>query len=539
MEQIKKMNDFNHKSKFESDECSIKGICSLSPVVAAMKSVIFAFLQELAFYISKITAYGGKNEQIKNNFIETFSILISNSEYSQESLNTIINTIFDTLTQIKELYHQLCKQNDSPIKYYKSQVKLPKDFTIADVVKQGHKYSQKIMQSFNQEQKTGFDVLLSVLKSICLYMIELQNLDVNIDDYYIKMLSAIEIYSFDGITHEQIVEHIKTFAKIDHELMLRLFEARQEKYGKFIQTDVLISHKEGKAILVAGTDMREMELLLEATKDKGIDIYTHGQMITAHTLPKLKAYPHLVGHYGKGLEAYITDFSSFPGAVFLTKLSLFRVETLYSGAIYTTDKIVPTGISRIKDYDFEPLVKSALFAEGFEESGNPEIIKVGISEGQNIQKMMDLIEKINNNELKNIITIGVSNNSFSQKEYFERFLDLPKNDSFIISLSYKKEKNNVLAFYADYSFPLLHKLLNNLLPLKEAHNLKINCLYTRCEPHTLPSLINLSTLGVHKVYFGECPPNLFNPAIVDYIMDKFGISRYTTPEADYKSMTQD
>lgn len=533
------MNDFNHKSKIESDECSIKGICSLSPIVAAMKSVIFAFLQELAFYISKITAYGGKNEQIKNNFIETFSILISNSEYSQESLNIILNTIFDTLNQIKELYYELCNKNGAPIKYYKTQVKLRKNFTIADVVKQGHRYSQKITQSFNQEQRTGFDVLLATLKSICLYLIELQNLDVNIDDYYLKMLSAIEIYSFEGITHEQIVEYIKKFAKVDHELMLMLFDARQEKYGTFIQTDVLISHKEGKAILVAGTDMREMELLLEATKDKGINIYTHGQMITAHTLPKLKAYPHLVGHYGKGLETYITDFSSFPGAIFLTKLSLFRVEALYRGGIYTTDKIVPSGISRIKDYDFEPLIKSAFLAEGFEDSNNPEIIKVGIPTEDNNQKMMNLMEKITKNEVKNIFTIGVSNNSLPQKEYFEKFLDLPKNDSIIISAFYKKERNNIISFYADYSIPLLHKLLDKLLPLKEAYNLKINCLYTRCEPHSLPSLIHLSTVGVNKIYFVTCSPNIFNPNIVDYIMNIFGISKYTTPEADYRAMIQD
>lgn len=533
------MSDFIDKHKIECDECSIKGICSLSPIAAAMKSVIFAFLQELAFYILKIRAFGGRNEQIKNNFIETFSILISNSEYTQENLNGIINTIFVTLVQVKELYQELCKQNNTGIRYYKSQIKLHKDFTVTDIIKQGHKYSDKFKQSFNQDQQTGFDVILIILKSICLYMIELQNLDVDIDNYYLELLSAIDTHSFEGITHEQIIEYMIKYAKFDCELMNMLSTARQERYGKFTKTDVLISPKAGKAILVAGTDMREMEKLLEATKDKGIDVYTHGQMITAHTLPKLKAYSHLVGHYGKGLETYMTDFSSFPGAVFLTKLSLFKIESLYRGGIFTTDKIVSSGISRLKDYDFEPLIKSALSAEGFEESSPTEFIKFGVAEDELDEKMNYLIEKIKNHKVKNIFTIGVSNNSPVQKEYFERFLKLLNDDCFALSLSYKNGSTNIFSANADYSFPLLYKVLDKLLPLKEAFGLKINCFYTRCEPHTLPSLISLRNTNVNKIYFGSCSPNLFNPALIDYVAKEFDISGYTTAESDFKSMVED
>lgn len=532
------MNDFC-KNKFECDECSIKGICSLSPVAAAMKSVIFAFLQELAFYILKIRAFGGRNEQIKNNFIEIFSILISNSEYTQESLNSIINTIFDTLSQVKLLYQNLCNENNTSIKYYKTQVRLNKNFTFSDIIKQGQKYSRRLKQNFTDEQRRGFDVVLIILKSICLYLIELQNMGIDIDNYYMKMLTAVEMHNFEGIAQGQILEYMKKIAKTDSELVQLLCDARQEKYGKFVLTDVLISHKKGKAILVSGTDMKEMEMLLEATKDIDINIYTHGQMIIAHTLPKLKEYKHLVGHYGKGVESYMTDFSSFPGVVFLTKLSLFRVESLYRGGVFTTDKIVAGGIGKIKDYDFEPLIKSALMAEGFEETTHHESIKVGFSEQEVNKKFEELVEKIKNNKIKNVFLVSGTDISVSQKEYMDKFFSLIESNSFVLSFYPTKEKENVLFVNTDFAVPLLRDLLNLLFPLKQSFEFKINCLFTRCEPHTISNLVNLRDVNVDNIYFGTCPPTLFNPLLLEHIFDVFNIKRYTTPELDYKTMTKD
>lgn len=533
------MNDYNCKNKFECDECSIKGICSLSPVAAAMKSVIFAFLQELAFYIIKVRMFGGRNEHIKNNFIEIFSILISNSEYTEDGLNSIINNIFETLIQVKILYQDLCKKNNTLVKYYKTQVRLNKNFTVAEIVKKGHKYSTKIKQNFTEEQRNGLDSVLIILKSICLYLVELQNLEFDIDNYYMELLSAIEVYSFEEISHEQIIEYLKKFAKLDSELMRLLYKIRQERYGEFVQADVLFSHKKGKAILVSGTNMKEMEMILEATKDKGLDIYTHGQMITAHTLPKLRAYSHLVGHYGKDKDSYMTDFSSFPGAVFLTKLSLFKVENLYRGGIFTTDKIVASGIGRIKDYDFEPLIKSALSAEGFEDASETKVVKFGFTEEEIDNKNNELVEKIKRNEIKTIFLVGVPSSIDYKKEYFDQLFSLINNESYIYSLFPGEAKENAFFLRVDFGHPLLYRLLDLILPIKKHLNTKINLLLTRCDSHTIPGVIDVKNLDLDNVYMGVCSPNLFNPALIQYIMSTFSINKYTTPEADYKAMTED
>jgi len=526
--------NYQVNKKNENDECNIHGICSISPTASAIKSAIFAHLQELAFYVLKVRDFGARNNQIKNSFIEIFSTLIPNYEYTQENLNHILPTLQGFIVDVKNMYKQLCEEKNIEANFFKNQMKLGEKYTISDVVKQGQKYNDKINSKLSEDQKKGLEIIIIILKSICLYIVELQSLDVDIDKYYEELLLAINPKNFNELSTEEIKELMKKYSLTDNELMSIVFEARKKEFGEFIETDILLSPKEGKAILVAGTDLHDLKLLLEATKDKGINIYTHGRMITGHTFEKLKTYPHLMGHYGKGIDDYISDFSSFPGAILLTKMSLFRVEKLCFCKLYTTDKITNLNATPIKDNDFEPIIHSALREDGFEET-EPEIKeKFGINEQNYINEVAQLVERVSKNEIKNIFTIGVSNKIDSQIEYFKRFLKLLNKDCFAISFNYKDGLKNILYNNIDYAFPYLYKALDALLKVKQASGLKIYILNSRCEPHTIPNMIHLKTLGVDKIYFYPCQSSQMNPTLTDLLLKLFDMSEYTTPENDFK-----
>jgi len=479
---------------------------------------------------------GARNDKIKNNFIEAFSVLIPNSDYNQDNIHNIVSGIYEDLHQIKEHYKQLCESTNVSVKYYKTRIKLSKDFVITDVIKQGQKYDENFNKDFSEEQRKGFEIILVILKSICMYMVELQDLKIDIDKYYKELIAALCIKHLSDITMEQIKALMQKYAKIDYELMAMVFEAKKSEFGDFVEAEVSISPREGKAILVAGANMKELELLLEATKDKGINIYSHGQMITGHNFPKLKVYPHLIGHWGKGAEHFASDFSSFPGPIFLTKLSLFKAESLYSCKIFTSDKAVPTGLSLVKDNDFEPLIKSALFAEGFDETEPEETIKSGIIEQNYLNSLSEILNRIESGEIKYIFVIGVSNKISSQIEYFKKFLSLLKKDCFVISFYSEENVKNLLFNSLDYVFPFLYKALNIFFKLKETFDIKINILYTRCEPHTISNIIYTKNLGVDHIYLYPCSPILINPSLVDFLVELFDIKLYTTPEADLKTM---
>jgi hydroxylamine reductase len=521
----------------EYDECNINGICSISPTLAAIKSAILEFLTEHAFYIREIHSFNAKNNEIKNDFIETFSILITNSEYNEETLHKIISETIESITRTKNTYKNLCEEKNIPPKFFKSQIKLKSDFQFLDIIKKGQKFSNKFKQNLSEEQIKGFDMIINIIKSIVIYIIELQHFGVDFDKYYVEILDALSIQRLKKLTKKQIIEYMQKYSKVDYELLNLIFELRKKEFGNFTEKEVITSEQKGKAILVAGANLKELELILEATKDKNINIYTHGQMITGHIFEKFKEYPHLIGHWGKGAEYYLSDFSSFPGPIFLTKLSLFRVENLYFNKFFTTAKFVSKNTTPVVDNNFEPLIKSALRSEGFEETKSVEKIKVGFIEENYNKEIDNIIEKIKSKKIKYFFGIGVSNKTKVQTDYFKRFFELLTDDCFALSFYYKNKKHqNILLINLDYAFPVLYQVLDRLLPLKKDYDLSLNVLMTRCEPHTIPNLIKLKSMGLDNIYFHQCSPNLINPALMDLMLEWIGISRYTAADIDMNSI---
>lgn len=528
--------DHNQANKTEYDECAIHGICSINPALAFMQEVILIYLETLAFYLLEVEALGLCNKNIRKDVIDVFSGLTANVEYNQEHLNSLISKLYGDLFETKEIYKSLCNEKNIPLKYLKSPIKVSKQFNLADVITQGQKNLTKKNETFSENQKKMLDALLLILKSTCLYIVELQELNVNIDEAYKELLSTLSIMNFDSIKIEKLDEIIEKSVKLDNELMQKTFEARKSEFGDLTSTEVSISTKPGKAILVTGANMKELDLILKATQDRGIDVYTHGQMIVGHTFPKLKAYPHLVGNYGKGVENCVSDFSSFPGAIYLTKLALYQMGHLCRGRIFTSDKIAQSGVITLKDNDFEPLIQSALSAEGFTETKPNESIKIGLIEEGFMQRIHEIADKIETKKIKHLFAIGVSDNTESQKQYFEKFLELLEDDCFAVSASYTNNRENVLPINIDYVFPFAYKTIEFLTQRKIFADLNTTVFYTHCEPHTIPNLFMMKYVGIKNIYFGSCPANLMNPALIETLRETLNIKKYTNPKEDIEKI---
>lgn len=521
------------------DECNIKGVCSISPTLSAIKSAILAVLIELSFYIIRLNELGEKSPALKNYFVDVFSILITITDYREEDLSNFVVNTQSKIKEIKLLYQSFCERDNLKAKFFKPEIKLCQDFKFVDLIKQGQKYADKIKKNFSDEQQKGYELILVTLKSICLYIIELRNLNVDFEKYYEVLLSAINKRKLNEFTVEELKSCLQKYSQVNKELMSFVFEARKKEYGELIETEVSISHKEGKCILVSGSDLKELELLLEATKDKGISVYTHGSMLSSHTFPKLKAYSHLVGHYGKGTEYYMSDFSMFPGPILLTTVSLFKVESLYFSKIFTTNRVASINTRPLIDFNFEPLITSALRSEGFEETTHEPPIKIGLVEEEFNRKIYEIADTIKEGKIKNIFLIGYSNKTKAQIEYFKKFMTLIDDNNYAISFYYKNNDNskNLFLVNTDYSFIFANKILNVLTPLKKSYDFKINILTTRCDPHIVPNLINFRSQGVDKIYFHQCSPVLINPALIDLSLEWYNIEKYTNPETDFREMT--
>lgn len=531
--------DSYQKNKIETDECISRGICSISPALSFLQAVIQSYLKELAFYLLKLKEFGITNEKIKENVIDVISGLIVSVEYSEEQFSKMSSTLYEDLSQAKKLYFSLCEKNNIKPEFLKSNIKSPTKTNYSEAIRLGQKIVAKKNEKYNAEQKQLFELIFIVIKSICIHLVELKEFDVEEDGAYESLLQLLDSMNAEEISLESLQETIKKVVELDRNTLQKLQDTREERYGAVVPTEVSLSTRPNKAILVSGSNIRELELLLKATENKGIDVYTHGHLLMAHAFPKLKAYPHLVGHFGKGGDAHMIDFAAFPGVVFMTRHSLQRVENLFRSSVYTTDIIAPKGVITIKENNYKPLVDAALWAKGFTSLHEREPIKITIEEKKILQKITEVADKIESGEIKHFFVIGRPNHTQTQKEYFEALLNLIGNDSFVLSFSYTNNASNVLCVESDYAFHIIYQSLKIITRKVEMEKLDLIALFTRCDAHTIPNLLNLKYMGVKKLYFADCSPTLINPSIVEAVRDMFGIKNYTNPKMDLQDMLAD
>lgn len=529
------MQNDKHK-KTEEETCMLTGTCSISPFLSSIHAIILIYLEELAFYLTELKMLGITNEEIKENIIQIFSELITNVEYHQEKINYSISTIYKDLYNAKELYKDLCQKNHVTPSSLKSSIKISKSFTVPQAITQGQKFFSNKIKNIDEEQKNLIEMMLILAKSICIYVTELKWLNTDYNEAYEALIDILSLMNFEKFSNKNLEEIIEKYTKLDHKFMLKVFEAKKALFGKFIASEVTVSTRPAKAILVSGNNLKELALILEATKDKNIDVYTHGEMIIAHAFEKLKAYPNLVGHFGKGVEHSMLDFSKFKGAIFLTKLSLHKIKIMYHGSVFTSDTNSPPGITVIKENNFEPLIQSALSSKGFTELETYKSIEVGVNEEYFIKKINEIANKVDTNEIKHVFMVGVPNKTEAQKDYFLDFLNLLGSDCFALSFTDTTNRENVLYINVDYSTPFVYIALNIFIQRKSFEKMKSILLYTKCEPHTIPTIFNMKYMGINDVYFTNCSPDVINPSLTDWMKERLKLKTYTNPQSDLKDM---
>lgn len=508
-----------------------------NPHMVFLTEILIEYLRELSVYILKLKKLGIANEKIKEHIIETISMGILNVEYNESTFFEAINKLFNAMLNAKELYINVCKRNNIKFKLLKSSLKPPSKLSFSELILRGQKIFNFKYANLNVEHMSLIELYMNVIRSICVNLVQLRMFGYDDEEVYEALLVTFAIKStFIPFIQKFLPKRINQLAKHNNKLLRKIHEIKRERYGEIEPTEVSMTTKQGKAILVAGMNLKELELLLEATKDKGIDIYTYGYMLQTHLYPKFKEYPHLVGHFGEDVANYVMDFNAFPGAILLTKHSFLNVEKLFTCRIYTTDHIAIKGVGVIQNNHFEPLIEAAMHSEGFEETTSRTSLNLYLSEKIIIEKINKITQKIKNGEIKHLFVIGISNNTKTQEEYFNEFLDLLGESCFVISMSYHKDTDNFLFIHAGHSYPMFYNVLDELTKNINIEQLDPVILFTRCEMHSFANLLYIKQLGIKKMYFTDCPPALINPVLTKFVKETFDVKDYTTPERDLKEM---
>lgn len=522
------LNDIN--------ECTSRGACSVSPAISALEELAVIFLQHNACYILKLERLGAKNDNIKYQIINTLASLVSVNEFNDKQLYEIVRNEYFLLEDTKKNYRQLCKKENLIPKEIKSVSGFNSKTAAAGAISIGEKYLRRKYKKFTPAQKNFTEILLIIIKSVSLNLTKLSGFAEFDDEIYHEILKTLNMYNREKISLSEIKSCVNTLADLDNKLQLKISSLLLKTFGGI--TKVMVSHstRRGKAVLVSGSNFFDLLSVLEETKDKDIDIYTHSNLLIVHALERFKRYEHLKGHYGDQTENCILDFATFPGSILLTKNSGNSHEYFYRGRLFSNDYIVPNGVIKIENNDYTNLIETALNAKGFSKGRIKEDTPLGFDETDISQKFENLITKLKEGEISRLYIIGINAHLEAQKIYFNEFFKNLLDDEFVISFSYESKKDNVLTINTGNYIPLVSRILNSFFE-KFSHSCgNIVFFFTTCDVMTISSIVLLKNIGAKHLYMAQCPPTIINPAVFETFKNEYNIENTTTAKNDLSNI---
>jgi hydroxylamine reductase len=321
-------------------------------------------------------------------------------------------------------------------------------------------------------------------------------------------------------------------------------------YGHPVPTVVPLGHKKGKAILVSGHDLKDLEEILKQTEGKGIRIYTHGEMLPTHGYPKLKQYSHFYGHYGTAWQNQAKEFAQFPGAIVMTTNCIQKPQDSYADNLFTTGLVAWPGRQHIADKNFAPAIEKALALPGFEDDAEGQTVMVGFGRNAVLGVAGQVIEAVKNKAIRHFFLVGGCDGAKPGRNYYTQLVEQIPSDCVVLTLACGKFRFFDKQLGDIGGIPRLldigqcndaYSAVKIASALAEAFNCGVNDLplsmiLSWYEQKACAILLSLLHLGIKNIRLGPSLPAFISPNVLDVLVKNFNIMPITTPEEDLKAI---
>ncbi|WFO53495.1 hydroxylamine reductase [Aeromonas veronii] len=385
------------------------------------------------------------------------------------------------------------------------------------------------------------------LKGAAAYMEHARVLDQQSDEVAAEFHRIMSWLSTDPSEMGRLFSCAMEIGQLNFKIMEMLDLGETSAFGHPEPTRVRVTPIPGKCILVSGHDMMDLKLILEQTKETGIHVYTHGEMLPALAYPFFKQYPHLVGNYGSAWQNQQKEFANFPGAVVMTSNCIIDPNVgNYSDRIFTRSIVGWPGVTHLEGDDFSAVIAKAQALEGFKHTELEHFITIGFARNALMQAAPAVIEKVKAGEIGHFFLVGGCDGDKAERAYFTEFAKAAPRDSLLLTLGCGKYKFNKLDFGDIGGIPRLldvgqcndaYSAIQLALALSEAfecgvNDLPLTLVLSWFEQKAIVILLTLLSLGVKDIRTGPTAPAFLTPALLKVLEEQFGLKGTTTAEAD-------
>ena len=531
--------------------CVNMGVCGKDSETASLQDLLLYVAKGISMYAARLRKMGVIDRAIDIAVTEYLFTTVTNVNFDADKLALLIQAADDMRSKAKKLYEETCAKKGNTPENLNGPAVLALASDKAGLVKQGDSISIETRKQKLGEDITGLQELLTYgVKGTAAYADHAHILNKDDETIYGFFHEALDFLTKENPTVDELLGLNLKCGEINFKVMGLLCEANTGTYGNPVPTKVRINPLKGKAILVSGHDLKDLEELLKQTEGKGINIYTHGEMLPAHGYPELKKYKHLAGNYGGAWQDQRKEFDEFPGAILMTTNCIQKPQETYKARIFTCGLVAWPGVAHIANRDFSPVIKAALDAPGFAADGDPKEILVGFGHNAVLGVADKVIDAVKAGAIKHFFLIGGCDGAKPGRNYYTEFAEKAPKDTVILTLACGKFRFNKLEFGDIGGIPRLldvgqcndaYSAIQIALALAGAfkcgvNDLPLSMILSWYEQKAVCILLTLLSLGIKNIKLGPTLPAFVTPTVLNVLVEKFNIAPTTTAEADLNAI---
>ena len=421
-------------------------------------------------------------------------------------------------------------------------------------------YDMNNIWNANEDIRSLKSLILFGVRGMAAYAYHAMTLgytDVSLNQFF---LTALDSLSKDWGMNE-LLPVVMEVGRFNLTCMELLDRANTETFGDPVPVSVSLTVEKGPFIVVTGHDLEDIKQLLEQTEDKGINIYTHGEMLPAHAYPELKKYPHLKGNFGTAWQNQQKEFASLPAPILFTTNCLMPPKASYADRVFTTGAVVFPNTPFISSStdghkDFTPVIEKALELGGFSKdqhftgiNGGSNVM-TGFARNAILSSAGEIVDAVKSGAIRHFFLVAGCDGARAGRNYYTEFVKQTPSDSIVLTLACGKYRFNDLELGNIGPFPRLmdmgqcndaYSAIKVAVALADAfgcgvNDLPLSMILSWYEQKAVCILLTLLHLGIKNIKLGPTLPAFLSPNVLNYLVEHFSIAPVTTPEADLKEI---
>ncbi len=536
--------------------CTVKGVCGKDETTAILQDLLIHATKGIAMYAHRAHELGAADDEVNTFTAEALFTTITNVDFDPERLQGLLRKAAQVRDKAKDLYNKACEEAGKTPETLSGPAAWTPAPDIDGLVTQGREVAiTGRRERFGNDVADLIELAVIGLKGVAAYADHAHILGRESKELHAMMHATLDLLTREDLTVDELLGACLKVGETNFKAMEILDEANTTTYGHPEPTLVRVTPVKGKAIVVSGHDLKDLEQLLKQTEGKGINVYTHGEMLPCHGYPKLKAYKHLVGNYGGAWQDQQKEFADFPGAILMTTNCIQKPRDSYQERIFTTGLVAWPGLTHIEadtdgSKDFTPVIEAALAAPGFIEDAPEKTITVGFGRNAVLGVADKVIAAVKAGKIKHFFLVGGCDGAKSGRNYFTEFAQKVPKDCVILTLACGKYRFNKLDFGDIDGIPRLldigqcndaYSAIQIALALSQAFGVGVNelplsMIISWYEQKAVAILLTLLHLDIKNIRLGPTLPAFITPNVLNVLVDKFSIMPTTTADEDLKAI---